>query len=106
MSITRQMADFAINLKYEDIPAASIKEAKRFLLDSVGCALAAVNNEDMAAMYRFTEKLGGAPEATLIGNGHRTNAANAALMNSLLVRALDYNDIYWALVPGLLPGRA
>ncbi|PID81459.1 2-methylcitrate dehydratase [bacterium DOLZORAL124_64_63] len=95
MSITRQMADFAINLKYEDIPAASIKEAKRFLLDSVGCALAAVNNEDMAAMYRFTEKLGGAPEATLIGNGHRTNAANAALMNSLLVRALDYNDIYW-----------
>lgn len=95
MSITRRMAEFAINLKYEDIPEVSIKEAKRFLLDSVGCALAAVNNEDMAAMYRFTEKLGGVPEATLIGNGHRTNAANAALMNSLLVRALDYNDIYW-----------
>lgn len=95
MSITRQMADFAINLKYEDIPEVSIKEAKRFLLDSVGCALAAVSNEDMAAMYRFTEKLGGVAESTLIGNGHRTNAANAALMNSLLVRALDYNDIYW-----------
>jgi 2-methylcitrate dehydratase len=94
-SITGKMADFAINLKYEDIPAASLKEAKRFLLDSVGCALAAVKNQDMAAMYRFTEKLGGTPEATLIGNGHRTNAANAALMNSLLVRALDYNDIYW-----------
>lgn len=95
MSITRQMADFAINLNYKDIPADSIKEAKRFLLDSVGCALAAVNNEDMAAMYRFIEKLGGVPEATLIGTGHRTNAANASLMNSLLVRALDYNDIYW-----------
>jgi 2-methylcitrate dehydratase len=94
-SITRKMSDFAISLKYEDIPAVAIKEAKRFLLDSVGCALAAVNNSDMAAMYRFTEKLGGIPEATLIGNGHRTNAANAALMNSLLVRALDYNDIYW-----------
>jgi len=94
-SLTRRMADFAIDLSYGDIPEVSIKEAKRFLLDSVGCALAAVNNEDMAAMYRFTEKLGGIPEATLIGNGHRTNAANAALMNSLLVRALDYNDIYW-----------
>ena len=46
-------------------------------------------------MYRFTDKLGGTPEATLIGTGDRTNAANAALMNSLLVRALDYNDIYW-----------
>jgi 2-methylcitrate dehydratase len=94
-SITRQMADFAINLRYEDIPAAELKEAKRFLLDSIGCALAAVGNEDMAAMYRFVTRLGGTPEASLIGSGVKTNAANAALMNSLLVRALDYNDIYW-----------
>ncbi len=94
-SITRKMARFTLDLAYDQIPAPSIKEAKRFLLDSVGCAMAAVNNSDMAAMYRFTEKLGGTAEATLIGNGHRTNAANAALMNSLLVRALDYNDIYW-----------
>jgi 2-methylcitrate dehydratase len=94
-SITRQMADFAINLRYDDIPAPELKEAKRFLLDSVGCALAAVDNEDMAAMYRFIDKLGGTPEASLIGSGVKTNAPNAALMNSLLVRALDYNDIYW-----------
>ena len=94
-SITHKMADFTLGLRFEDIPAPAVKEAKRFLLDSVGCALAAVKNEDMAAMYRFIEKLGGTPEATLIGTGHRTNAANAALMNSLLVRALDYNDIYW-----------
>ncbi|MBL6966088.1 MAG: MmgE/PrpD family protein, partial [Anaerolineales bacterium] len=64
-------------------------------LDSVGCALAAVKNEDMQAMYRFTEKLGGTPEATVIGTGAKTNAPNAALMNCLLTRALDYNDIYW-----------
>lgn len=95
MSISKQMAEFALSLQYEQIPPESIKEAKRFLLDSMGCALAAVQNEDMQAMYRFTEKLGGTPEATVIGNGLRTNAANAALMNCLLTRALDYNDIYW-----------
>ncbi len=94
-SITHQMAEFAIQLKYEDIPAPAIKEAKRFLLDSVGCALAAVNNEDMAAMYRFVDRIGGTPEATIMGSGALTSAPNAALMNSLLVRALDYNDIYW-----------
>ncbi len=94
-SITHQMAEFAIKLKYEDIPAPAIKEAKRFLLDSVGCALAAVNNEDMAAMYRFVDRIGGTPEATIMGSGALTSAPNAALMNSLLVRALDYNDIYW-----------
>jgi len=95
MSISKQMAEFAANLQYGDIPAAAIYEAKRFLLDSMGCALAAVHNEDMAMMYRFTDKLGGAPEATIIGAGGKTNAPNAALMNCLLTRALDYNDIYW-----------
>ena len=94
-SLSHKMAEFAINLKYEDIPTEAIHEAKRFLLDSVGCALAATKNEDMQAMYRFTEKLGGTPEATIIGTGDKTNAPNATLMNCLLTRALDYNDIYW-----------
>ena len=95
MSISKQMAEFAANLQYDDIPDEAIYEAKRFLLDSMGCALAAVHNDDMEMMYRFTEKLGGVPEATIIGTGDKTNASNAALMNCLLTRALDYNDIYW-----------
>ena len=95
ISLSGKIAQWALDLKYEDIPEISIKEAKRFLLDSMGCALAAVNNEDMLAMYRFTEKLGGTPEATVIGRKEKTNASNAALMNCLLTRAIDYNDIYW-----------
>jgi 2-methylcitrate dehydratase len=94
-SLSGKMAQFALDLKFQDIPETAVWEAKRFLLDSVGCALAAVNNEDMEMMYRFTEKLGGIPEATVIGRKAKTNASNAALMNCLLTRALDYNDIYW-----------
>jgi len=94
-SITHQMARFALGLQYEDIPADAVREAKRFLLDSAGCALAAVHNEDMQAAHRYVVGLGGTEEATVIGSGHRTNVVNAALMNALLVRALDYNDIYW-----------
>ena len=95
ISLSGKIAQWVLDLTYEEIPESSIKEAKRFLLDSMGCALAAVKNEDMAAIYRFTEKLGGIPEATVIGQEAKTNASNAALMNCLLTRALDYNDIYW-----------
>lgn len=94
-SISRRITEFAQRLQFEDIPAEAVREAKRFLLDSMGCALAAVDGEDLQAMLRFTKKLGGVSEATVIGSGFRTNAPNAALMNSLLIRALDYNDIYW-----------
>jgi len=98
-SITHQMARFALGLQYDDIPAKAVHEARRFLLDSVGCALAAVPLEDMQAAHRYVVGLGGTPEATVIGSGHRTHSANAALMNALLVRALDYNDIYWVQDP-------
>ncbi len=94
-SISRKMAEFAKQIKVGDLPDDVIKEAKRFLVDSIGCAFAALNSEDMEAMFRVIEALGGTPEATIIGYGHRTNAPNASLMNNLLIRALDYNDIYW-----------
>ena len=94
-SISREMARFAHDLRFEDIPSSAIHEARRFLLDSMGCALLATRNSSMHAMHRFIEKLGGTPEATVIGSGLHTNAPNAALMNCLLTRALDYNDIYW-----------
>ena len=93
-SISRRMARFARSLTFEAIPSGVVREAKRFLLDSVGCAYAALDLSDMKAARRFVDGLGGKEEASIIGGG-RTNLPNAALMNALLIRALDYNDIYW-----------
>ncbi len=94
-SISRQMARFALELGYDTIPESARYEAKRFLLDSVGCALAALDHEDMQQAFAYIRELGGNAQATIIGHGTMTNMANAALMNALLVRAMDYNDIYW-----------
>ncbi len=94
-SISRAMARFALSLSYETIPEPARNEAKRFLLDSVGCALAALDHEDMRQAYEYVKGLGGSDQATIIGHGTRTNLGNAALMNALLIRAMDYNDIYW-----------
>ncbi len=94
-SISRKMAQFALSLTYDQIPEPARKEAKRFMLDSVGCALAAVENEDMRQAFEFIQMLGGHEQATVIGHGTKTNLWNATLMNALLIRAMDYNDIYW-----------
>jgi 2-methylcitrate dehydratase len=94
-SISRKMAQFALSLTYDQIPAPSRKEAKRFLLDSVGCALAALDNEDMRQAYEYIQMFGGHQQATVIGHGIKTDLGNATLMNALLIRAMDYNDIYW-----------
>ena len=61
----------------------------------MGCALRGCLSEDFAILAKVLDELGGTPEATIIGSGSKTNCYNAALANSLLIRALDYNDIYW-----------
>jgi 2-methylcitrate dehydratase len=39
------------------------------------------------------KRIGGAEEATAFGSGLRTTTLNATLINSFLVRFLDYNDM-------------
>ena len=94
-TISQRWAKFALGLNYENIPSVALKEAKRFLLDSVGCAFSALDNKDTQAAYNYIKDLGGKEQATIIGWGTKANLPQATLMNSLLIRALDYNDIYW-----------
>ena len=94
-TISQRWARFALELEYDKIPPEALKEAKRFLLDSIGCAFSALNNKDTQAAYDYIQDLGGKKQATIIGWGTKANLPQATLMNSLLIRALDYNDIYW-----------
>jgi len=94
-SIARQIAEFAVNLKYEDLPDEVINEVKRYLYDSIGCAIGSVNTKDVNAIRDIYIEMGGAEEATTFVFGDKLPAVNATLINSLMIRALDFNDIYW-----------
>jgi 2-methylcitrate dehydratase len=95
LSISRQIARFAVNLKYEDLPAEVVEMAKHYIYDSIGCAYGSIGTRDVTMMRELLNEISGAEEATIIGFGDRMPAVNAALLNSLMIRALDYNDIYW-----------
>jgi len=94
-SISRIIAEFAVNLKYEDLPENVVNEVKRYLYDSIGCAYGAMDTKDVGIMRGIYKEMGGAPESTTIGFGDKIPAVNSSLVNSLMIRALDFNDIYW-----------
>jgi len=94
-SISRQIAEFAIKLKYEDLPSEVINEVKRYLYDSIGCAYGGYHTKDVNILRDIYKDMAGKEEATLIGFGDKIPAVNATLVNSLMIRALDFNDIYW-----------
>lgn len=94
-SISRQIAEFAVNLKYDDLPVNAVNEVKRYLYDSIGCAYGAYETKDVNIIRDIYKGMGGKPEATVFAFGDKIPAVNATLVNSLMIRSLDFNDIYW-----------
>ena len=93
--VTQKIADYAVNLRYEDISPEAIKEVKRFLLDSVGCAYGGSRTKDVNIFMDYYKDVGGKPQASIVNSILKLPNANATLLNALMIRALDYNDIYW-----------
>jgi 2-methylcitrate dehydratase len=94
-TITETLSRWASGLRYEDLPPEAIDAAKRFLFDSLGCGLGGFQVHDVRLVLDHIEEVGGKPTCTLIGSGARTDPVHATLGNSLMIRAMDYNDIYW-----------
>ncbi len=94
-SISLRLAEWAHALKFEDVPAEVIVAAKRILLDSIACCLGGYHSHDSKVMRKVIDGLGGRPESTILGSSVKTNSYNAALMNAIQIRSMDYNDIYW-----------
>jgi 2-methylcitrate dehydratase len=94
-SISRIISEFAVDLQYNDIPHDVIYEAKRYLYDSLGCAFGAFTTKDVNIIREIYKKIGGKGESTVIAFGDKLPALSTSLINSLMIRSLDFNDIYW-----------
>ena len=94
-SISRQIAEFAVSLKFADLPEEVVNEVKRYMYDSIGCAYGGYHTKDLNIIRDIYIDIGGKGDATVLGFGDKLPAVNATLINSLMVRALDFNDIYW-----------
>ena len=91
-SVSHRFARYALGLKYEMLPEDVVHQAKRCLLDALGCAIGAYDAPGRPICEEYIAELGGSEQATLFGTGKKSTLLNATLLNSFLVRFLDFND--------------
>ena len=94
-TITAKMSRWAESLEYKQLSQEAVYQAKRFLLDSVGCALGGYQQHDVVIALEVLNEIAGRGPATVIGTGQKIDAVSASLANALMIRCMDYNDIYW-----------
>src|SRR5262249_7038720 len=108
--LSYDIADWACALKYEHLSPEAIQAAKLFWFDSIGCALGGSQQEDAKILLKYCRRMsatadssagegGGNGKATAIVSGFKTNPVDSAFINGHMIRAMDYNDIYWKADP-------
>ncbi len=93
-TLVQQIARNVISVAAAAIPSEVVEHTKTLILDSIGCALAAIEEPAFARASRVFAQLGGIPDCTVIGSSRRVNLPQAVLLNGILIRSLDLNDAY------------
>ncbi len=91
--VTDKILEFVANLQYKDIPPEAINEAKRLLLDSIGCALGGLSVDKGKLGVKMARRLGGPQESSVWGTRDRVSSAGAAFANGELTNALDMDAL-------------
>src|SRR6202035_3483041 len=94
-SAVERIAAFAAAARPEHLTNDTRRLFKRNILDSLGCAIAALPEQPFQALREQFEEHRAPGRCTLIGGG-KTSADQAALFNSGLVRYVDLLDSYMA----------
>ena len=103
METERAIVQHVCATRFGDIPADAIGIVKDQLLSSVGATIAGADAEGVETLRDAARGLGGAKEASILLHGERVPAQQAAFVNAVMSRALDFCD---AIVPGAHPGSS
>ena len=93
MTYAEELAAFLAQRSFDDLSDRECLQLKIRILDSLGCAIGAMDGEPVRILREQIIESGGA--CSLMGGG-RAAADRAAFYNGALVRYLDFNDSYLA----------
>ena len=93
-TIVGQLSSYAAALRYEDLPREVVHQAKRLIIDTLGCAFGGYAGEPAKIAREIAATVTSTRPATVIVSGQRSSPDLAAFANGVMIRFLDFNDGY------------
>ncbi|MEK7836103.1 MAG: MmgE/PrpD family protein, partial [Pseudomonadota bacterium] len=70
-AVTRTLARYVVNARYDDVPAEVRHEARRALLNWLGCAIGAAHHETIDRALAALAPFAGGPQGAVLGRSER-----------------------------------
>ena len=92
-SVIERLASFACEESFAKLPEATVRAARRAILDTLGVMVAGSRESTAARVRTLIQHRGASDEATIVGTPLRASIEDAALANGVAAHALDYDDV-------------
>src|SRR5262245_62185779 len=92
MSETQILASYILDSRLEDIPADVRHEARRALVNYVGCAVGGSLHPAVDLAIRALGPYSGPATASVLGRGGRRDPLHASLMNGISSHVYAYDE--------------
>lgn len=93
-TLAQQLAAFAAEVTYEDLPLDVVDSIKSRVLDILGICAAAASLDTSRGARQWAMDQGGVPESSAVGVTEALPASLAAFVNGVLAHSLDYDDTH------------
>ena len=94
MDVTVRLAQFVVDSRWENIPAAVRHESKRALLNILGAVFAGCRDAAVDHALAVLQPFSGPAEASIIGRSERADVLTAAFVNGASANVLDFCDTH------------
>src|SRR5258706_2112552 len=94
MEVTKTLAQFVVDSRYDAIPDKVRHEARRSVLNWLGCAIGASHHEGIDIALAALGEFSGPAQATVLGRGNRVDIMHAALLNGISSHMFDFDDTH------------
>ena len=94
MEVTKTLAQFVVDSRYDAISEKVRHEARRSVLNWLGCAVGASRHAGIDIALAALAGFSGPAQASVLGRGERLDIMHAALLNGISSHMFDFDDTH------------
>jgi 2-methylcitrate dehydratase PrpD len=94
VTATKTLCAHLAAARFDDLSEAARHQARRGVLDWIGCALAGSQHRTVSTLLAVLQETSGRPQATVLGRGLKLGLTEAPLANGQMGHVLDYDDTH------------
>lgn len=93
-ALEHRLIEYALSFELSDLSQEAMHQAKRRVLDTIGCALGGFNSEPSRIARKLADPVAGGLTSRVFGTLVPTTPEAAAFANGTMLRYLDINDTH------------